>query len=254
MGAPAQALAEDSALGVSRRSPLAIRLLGPLTVEPAGSRPRRASTDACVAILALRPAGATRDELVEALWPGCDPVLGRQRLWQSASEARRLLLGPALVRERERYLLDRARVWIDVDELEKLVAQSRRAAADEAAALDERAFSLFRGEPFAGCDYLWAELERRRLQAVLVELAARVGRSRMRIGFAEALAACERGLAVDPLNERLARLAMEAEAELGLRTAITERYEALRRRLSERLGLEPERETRALYRALLAQK
>lgn len=46
---------------------------------------------------------------------------------------------------------------------------------------------------------------------------------------------------------------MEAEAELGLRTAITERYEDLRCRLQERLGLEPARETRALYRTLLAQ-
>jgi DNA-binding SARP family transcriptional activator len=40
---------------------------------------------------------------------------------------------------------------------------------------------------------------------------------------------------------------------LGLREGIAERYETLRRLLDERLGLEPDRETRALYRQLLSQ-
>lgn len=67
------------------------------------------------------------------------------------------------------------------------------------------------------------------------------------------LLACERGLTVDVLNERLTRVAMEAEAELGLRLAVARRYETLRDRLAARLGLEPERATRTLYRTLLAQ-
>jgi Bacterial transcriptional activator domain len=50
------------------------------------------------------------------------------------------------------------------------------------------------------------------------------------------------------------RLALEAEAALGLRQAVLERYEALRRLLDERLGLEPQRETRTLGRQLLGQE
>jgi DNA-binding SARP family transcriptional activator len=46
---------------------------------------------------------------------------------------------------------------------------------------------------------------------------------------------------------------MEAEREMGLRLAVTARYENLRSLLAERLGLEPARETRILYRRLLGQ-
>jgi DNA-binding SARP family transcriptional activator len=46
---------------------------------------------------------------------------------------------------------------------------------------------------------------------------------------------------------------MRAEAALGLREAVIARYEALRGELDTKLGLEPERETRLLYRRLLSQ-
>jgi hypothetical protein len=46
---------------------------------------------------------------------------------------------------------------------------------------------------------------------------------------------------------------MQAEAALGLRQAITARYEQLHERLDARFGLEPERETRLLHRRLLSQ-
>ncbi len=63
----------------------------------------------------------------------------------------------------------------------------------------------------------------------------------------------ERGLAIDPLNETFWRIALEAESALGLRAAVTGRYEELARVLDERLGLTPSRETRVLYRWLLEQ-
>lgn len=46
---------------------------------------------------------------------------------------------------------------------------------------------------------------------------------------------------------------MEAEAALGRRDAVVERYERLRDELGERFGLEPCRNTKVLYRRLLGQ-
>ena len=46
---------------------------------------------------------------------------------------------------------------------------------------------------------------------------------------------------------------MQAESALGLRQAISARYQQLRERLDARFGLEPERETRLLHRRLLSQ-
>src|SRR5206468_1672266 len=118
----------------------------------------------------------------------------------------------------------------------------------------EQALALFTDEVLAGSDYTWAEGELRRLRATQIELLERVGRNL--IGGGEpgrALELAERALALDGLNEALWRLALEAESALGLRGAVDERYERLRGLLAERLGLEPDRETRSLYRILLAQ-
>lgn len=239
--------------GTSAR--LRVRVLGPLQIDgAAGFQPRRASTDELIAYLVLHPGGAQRDELVEALWPGSDPFLGRQRLWQSTSEARRFLR-QGVVRERDRYQLDRAYVWVDADELERLHAEVRQQGDDLAVAeYLEGILALFRGEPLAGSDYRWAQGEIRRLRAIFVDAARRVARLRLDRGdVTGALAACEGALRVDDLSEPLWRLAMEAEHRLGLRTAVVARYDSLRAVLADKIGLEPERETRALFRALMAQ-
>jgi DNA-binding SARP family transcriptional activator len=46
---------------------------------------------------------------------------------------------------------------------------------------------------------------------------------------------------------------LEAEAALGRREAVVERYERLREELDDRFGLEPSRDTRQFYRRLLSQ-
>jgi DNA-binding SARP family transcriptional activator len=122
------------------------------------------------------------------------------------------------------------------------------------AALLERALNLFRAEPLAGSDYAWSESCLRSLQSTYAELVERVGRARLERGDARAgLEVAERGLRVDVLNEGLWRLALEAEGELGLREAVEARYSKLKTLLDERLGLEPDRETRKLYLQLLGQ-
>jgi DNA-binding SARP family transcriptional activator len=87
-----------------------------------------------------------------------------------------------------------------------------------------------------------------------VELLEELGRVRLGNGNPTgALGAAEQALQFDLCNEAAHRLAMQAEAALGLRQAIVDRYEQLSRELDTRLGLEPERETRLLYRRLLSQ-
>ncbi len=48
------------------------------------------------------------------------------------------------------------------------------------------------------------------------------------------------------------RLALQAEAALGLRDAVTARYQRRAELLDDRLGLRPEAATTALYRELFA--
>jgi two-component SAPR family response regulator len=164
------------------------------------------------------------------------------------------VLGSVVTRESDRYSLDRRQVRRDLDELERLPAAAGIAEPERVQQVLERALSLFTGEPLSGSEYAWAGGELRRLRAIYVDLLEQVGRGRLAAGEPRAaLEAAERGLAIDVLNEGLWRLALEAESALGLREAVAERYEQLRGLLDERLGLEPDRETRALHRQLLAQ-
>lgn len=241
-----------------------ISLLGPLTIH-GGKRSRRglrARALELIAFLALRREGAQRDEILEALWPGDDPKRSRQRLYQAVRDARRLL-GEAVASERDRYWLDHDHVRIDIDELEELLGERRAAgsngehpdACDEGRMeLLEKALDLFRAEPLAGSDYVWAGSEIRRLRGTHTALLELVGRARLEAADARgALQVAERGLALDVLNEGLWRLALEAEGELGLREAIEARYRELGALLEERLGLEPSKKTRSLYLRLLSQ-
>jgi DNA-binding SARP family transcriptional activator len=214
----------------------------------------RAHAQQLVAYLALHPDGATTDDLVAALWPDADHENARNRVWRAVSEARRQLGDHVVLRSDELYLLDRGAVSIDTDEFESLLRR-----ADESLGADrerhlERALLLVRGEPLYGSDYPWALGETRRLRATIVDRLVELGSVRLDdCRPAAALTAAEQALALDPFNEPAHRLGMNAEAALGLRQAIVDRYQHLVRELDTRFGLEPERETRLLYRHLLSQ-
>ena len=247
LSAPVEAAATDTS-----NERLDVLLLGPLELTHCKRKqPRRQATAELLSYLAIQRRPVSRDELLEALWPGDDPRRSAARFYQAASEARKLL-GEAFQRGRDNYSLDGVRT--DVDELEDLQHQAAETNGVEQTALLERALALFRGEPLAGLGALWAGGEQRRLTAVRVDLLERLGRLRLEAGDASGgLELAERAASVDASNERPIQLAMEAEGVLGRREAIVERYERLCRELDERYGLEPSRETKQLYRRLLGQ-
>jgi DNA-binding SARP family transcriptional activator len=232
-----------------------IRLLGPPAIEGLPRRRRGLRTDCRLFLiyLALHPKGVGRDTLAAALWPDLPDRRARQRLYQAASDARSRL-GDAFVADGDRYWLDRDRVDVDVEHLQRLLREAKASDASTERHVLEQAFALVGGEPLSGLDVAWADGEARRLRAVVVDLCVRLGSVRLAGGDpAGALAAAERGIDLDALNEELWRLALEAEGALGLRDAVIKRYETLCQRLDERLGLEPQRETRSAYLSLLAQ-
>lgn len=231
-----------------------IRLLGPFELTGCKKKqPRRQATVELLAFLAIQCRPVSRDELLEALWPGDDPRRSAARFYQAASEARKLL-GDAFVRARDTYDLDREQLRIDLDELDRLREQAHGGDEPYELALLERALALFRSEPLAGIDALWADSEQRRLTSLRLNVLERVGRLRLASGdAASALEAADEAAALQGSNEHVVQLAMEAEAALGRREAVAKRYEYLRRDLDERFGLEPSREIKTLYRRLLSQ-
>jgi DNA-binding SARP family transcriptional activator len=231
-------------------------LLGPIEIAALKRRRRglRSHTQQLLAYLALHPEGATLDELIAAFLPDVDEDKARQRLWEWVSDAR-AHLGESILRENERYLLDREAVAVDLDQFEDLLARARMGRGADRARLLEQALTLVRGQPLAGTDYAWAASDVRRLHAKVVDLLRELGILRLDGRDATgALAAAEQAIELDPYNEAAHRVAMHAESILGLRQAIADRYETLCQELDTRFGLEPEHETRLLYRRLLSQE
>ena len=240
--------AAKAEVGGSAEAPVAVCLFGRLRIGADAQGASERATRGLIVYLVIKRAPATMDELVEALWPGQNPVKTRQRLWKAKRQAQQLL-GNALVRERDGYAIDRTRMRTDLDELDAL-----RAAAPLRADELERAVTLAREDPLADVDYPWADGERRRLQAIQSELLEQLAAIRLEDNDASgALAAAERLIRLDPLNERGWCLAMEAEGALGNRQAILDRYEQLGRELDERLGLRPGNGVNETYRRLLSQ-
>lgn len=201
----------------------------------------------------MRSHGATRDELLEALWPGGDPRRTRARLWQSITEARQIVGGDALHRDGDRYALDRDHVSVDVDQLAgHLTDLETHANAQGAPPID--ACSIVRGAPLEDIDAVWTDPHRPRLIAAATELLLHTGQAAIAARRPRsALRAAEQGLRLDELNEALWQIAMRAHADLGARTAVTDSYTQLMTTLDRDLGVKPSRETQLLYRALLAQ-
>jgi DNA-binding SARP family transcriptional activator len=252
--APASQQAETPAPQTRRPSPvpaLSISLLGPLRIDGTKQPIKRAATRELIAYLALHPHGATRDELTEAVWPAQNPERILPRFWQSVTDARRAL-ADAWVRDGEHYQLDRTRIRIDLDQLDRLLANTGPDDGEPCAL--EAALELWRGEPLEGSDYTWADGDIRRLTATYLGLLERAGHARLERGDARgALQMAEQAIALDQFHEASWRLALQAEHALGLRESITKRYDDLAHALDEQLGLQPTRETRLMYRQLLGQ-
>jgi DNA-binding SARP family transcriptional activator len=249
LSSPVEAAATDTS-----NERLGVLLLGPLELTGCKKKqPRRQATAELIAYLAVQRRPASRDELLEALWPGDDPRRSAGRLYQAVSEARKLL-GDAFRRDRDMYALDHRQLRIDLDEFDRLRNEAAATMGKQQRELLDRALALFRGDPLAGIDALWADTEARRLTAFRIEFLERAGRMHLESGDASgALALAEEAAAADPSNERPVQLAIEAEAALGRREAVVERYERLRRNLDDQFGLEPSRDTKILYRRLLGQ-
>lgn len=209
----------DKAVRIKADRTISIAVLGPLAMDGLLGRIKRAATHELLAYLAFHPKGASRDELIEAIWPAQDPERTRPRFWQSVTEARKAL-GDAWVHHGERYELDRSKVRVDLDDLDRLLTTNSETGDDPTSL--ESALALWRGEPLEGSDYLWAEGEVRVLHATLVDLLERVGRSRLgRDDARGALQMADQAIALDGLHEPSWRLALQAEHALGLRESIT---------------------------------
>ncbi|MEV8506319.1 BTAD domain-containing putative transcriptional regulator [Actinoplanes sp. NPDC051475] len=239
-----------------------IRLLGGFDVDRDGTpvqarewRLRRART--LVKLLALAPDQRMhRDVLLDLLWPDRPAASAANNLHQVLHVARRVLAGAGphagLLELHDDVVVLHAGGLVDVDvqRFERLAGAARAGGdlVELRAAVGAYAGDLLPEDRFEDWAVRRREELRELLCELLVELAARAGSGP---DEAEALAALQRALAIDPRHEGAVRGLMGRLAAAARRPEALARYERLRDDLRAEYGSDPDPQTRQLYRDLL---
>ena len=237
---------------------LNLRLLGDFEARLGSGPPlrlRARKTQALLAYLASSPGQThSRDKLASLLWEDSSQSQARSRLRGSLFVLRRTLASanpPCLVPDSDAVALDVDAVDVDVVDFGRLV----RARDPEALA---KAVELYRGDLLEGFAFRgalfeeWLIAERERLRELAVDGLAKLLVHQRSTGVFEA--AVQTGLrlvALDPLQESVHRTLMRLYAELGRRPAALRQYQMCVRVLQRELRVEPDAETKLLYRELV---
>jgi DNA-binding SARP family transcriptional activator len=206
-----------------------------------------------LAVLALAPGKIISTErMIDQLWGHQVPASPRSRVQGLVSSLRRKV-GDVLLTRSPGYLLDAAKLRVDVVVCERLAgAASTAQSAAEAAGLFRQALRLWRGEPLDG---VWAPgtfADRTRLAELRIGLIeARFDAELSAGNHAEIVGELAAAVSDHPLRERLAGQHMLALYRCNRQADALLAYQALRSRLAEELGSDPCQDLRALHTMIL---
>jgi DNA-binding SARP family transcriptional activator len=214
--------------------------------------------EALLAYLAVSPGqSAARETLAALLWGDFEQSRARQSLRQVLSALGRALSGcrppPLCVRSQSISLVPGA-VSVDVQELERLVAEGTARSLAAAAA-------LYRGEFLEGLrleapefeDWLLATRSRLR-DLALKALTAHLGQCEDAEEIGAAAATAREILALEPFREDIHRRLMRLYLRRGMRASALAQYHECREVLARELGVPPDEETTRLYRLVVDQQ
>lgn len=215
-------------------------------------------SQALLAYLGVKPAQrVSREKVASLLWSSTGPDQARQSLRQTLSTLRKELVAVAphdklLLEESDLLGLNESIVGCDAAAFETLVATG----TEEALA---KATELYRGDFLDGFSIneerfdQWVLGERDRLHRMslrahmaLIELQSRRG------GLDDAIATGQRSLRIDVLQEPVHRALMRMYMQSGDLVNALQQYELLTKVLKRELRVDPDAETRAVHRDIVA--
>ncbi|WP_245277977.1 alpha/beta hydrolase [Rhizobium leguminosarum] len=199
----------------------------------------------------------SREKLAALLWGGTGEEQARANLRQTLSVLRRALQATG----REWFRIEGDLVALDLGDGELDVRRFEALAASSATEDLEQAIALYSGELLEGFnlgeepfeDWLRTERERLRITATAVLeklITCHVGGNEP----GASIPAATRLLSLEPLREDVHRTLMRAYAATGRFNLALAQYRSCADTLRKQLGVQPEPETRALYRDLLARR
>lgn len=211
----------------------------------------------------------TREEISDLLWPHA--AAGRQRiLLNSLLHRTRKALDPdaaqgrgdsCIAQDGDLLFLNPRKVWTDLQEFTSLHAAVRRSRADrdqdpgKVLALYDQAFNLYRGDILPGDTYHeWTQGHREHIRTIHTEMLTHAAvltdthddRNR-------SFAYYDRMFSMDPCNERACRWLMVWHLTAGQRNEAVRLFERCQLALRKDLDMEPDEQTRKLYRSIIGE-
>ncbi len=207
---------------------------------------------------------ATREELIEAIWPTDGEQTIERNFHPTLSHLRRALEGerskdapPPLLFRSGVYRLNPELDWgVDVLDLLHRVEEGKtlqgRGDLPAAAEAWRGAWSLYRGPFLQGHYEAWVAARREKYQKVYLEMLRDLGDLYQRLGRSEeAIDAYRAVLIEDPLQEKVHLALMQLYAAQGRRDMVRRQYDRLCTMLLEELGVEPLPPTTREYHRLM---
>jgi len=199
----------------------------------------------------------SREKLAALLWSGCSDAQARMSLRQALSAIRKAM--PC--GKEGRILTDGDGVRITLDDLDIDVERFEELAASPSPEKLERAMETYRGDLLEGFGVKeepfddWLREERERLRAMSISVLERLVEFYATANnFAPFARAATRLLGSEPLREDIHRDLMRAYAAQGRLNLALKQYEHCRNVLQRQFQVQPEHETRDLYRELRARR
>jgi len=223
---------------------------------------RKKTKDLLKILLSERGRSFTVDQLIDLLYPEAEPDKVVKNLRGRVSQLRKAL-EPALTRGGDSQYVQnvgqgyrfsaQAPCWLDTDAFVTCLKQAQALVKtdrwDQALALYERAFDLYRGDFLAEDHYEeWTLSFRDQYRQDFLSALEDAARCHAQLGdTTSALACCQRVLAQEAYRESAYRLKMRFCYHAGQQQRALETYAACVHALKDLLGVEPTLETRKLY-------
>jgi DNA-binding SARP family transcriptional activator len=259
LGGPVQPLnGRSRKVGARGTGVLAVRLLGPLVVS-IGGRPVSLTTGRLRALLAVLAVSAGQTvsvaRLAEAMWDGDLPADVRRTVQTYVARLRGLLGTELIASMPAGYVLHAEPDQVDVLRFGRLLADA--AAAPEPSverALLAEAIALWRGAPFEDLPATRLEDSQapRLVEAYLTAVERRVDLDLADGHHGELVAPLRELVARYPLRESLWVRLLVVLHRGGRQAEALERYETVRVRLAEELGVDPGQDLQRVHLDLLA--
>lgn len=221
-------------------------------LEFSGKPPRRILS-LLKSIVAFGVCGTNEEKLIDFLWPDSDGDVAHDSFSVAIHRLRQLLGNEkALIMRDGCPRLDPSICWVDAHAFEELLDRAEGEGPDEGERLRGKALALYKGQFLEESGESWLISCRERLRNKFLRAVWRRGDLLEESGrFDLALELYRRGLDADQLAEELYRRIMRCHRAAGRRCEAISAYERCKKILRSVLGIDPSRETEALYRSLL---